>query len=108
MLPMRYRVSKPGLRYEKEIRTFFFLEKDLDTFSARGKIIFIICKSTLNFNWCGVFEVFKARHEIHHSVPINHTQRAYVFQMIPRINRKYLSEQFQVTGLHNDDTLSLW
>ena len=100
-------MSKPGLRYEKEIRTFFFLEKDLDTFSARGKIIFIICKSTLNFNWCGVFEVFKARHEFHHSVPINHTQRAHMSQMIPKINRKYLSEEFQMTGLHNDDALSL-
>jgi hypothetical protein len=27
--------------------------------------------------------------------------------MINRINRKYLSEQFQVTSLFNDDTLSL-
>jgi hypothetical protein len=103
---MRYRGSKPVLRYEKEIRTFF-LEKELETSSARGKIIFIICKSTLNLNWCGVFEAFKARHEFHPSVPINHTQRAHMFQMIPRINRKYLSEHFQVTDLRNDDTLSL-
>jgi hypothetical protein len=58
-------------------------------------------------DWCGVFEPFKARHEFRHSVPINHAQTAHMFQMIPRINRKYLSEQFQVTGLCNDDTLSL-
>jgi hypothetical protein len=30
-----------------------------------------------------------------------------MFQIIPRINRKYLSEHFQVIGLRNDDTLSL-
>jgi hypothetical protein len=30
-----------------------------------------------------------------------------MFQIIPRINGKYLSEHFQVTVLCNDDTLSL-
>jgi hypothetical protein len=64
-------------------------------------------KSNLHLNWCGVFEPFKARHEFRHSVPINHTQTAHMFQMVPRINRKYLSEQFKVAGLHNDDTLRL-
>ena len=57
--------------------------------SDHGKIIFIICKSTLHKNWCGIFYQFKAWHEFQHSVPITHTQR--------------------VTGLHNDDILSyLW
>jgi len=75
--------------------------------SNHGKISFIIRKSNLHLNLCGVFEPFKSRHVFWHSVPINHAQRAHMFQMIPRINRKYLSEQFQVTGLHNNDTLSL-
>ena len=75
--------------------------------SDHGKIIFIIHKSNLHLKWCGVFEPFNAQHEFQHSVPINHAQRAHMVQMINRINRKYLSEQFQVTGLCNDDTLSL-
>ena len=75
--------------------------------SDHGKIIFIIHKSNLHLNWRGVFKPFKARHEFQHSVPINHTQTAHMFKMIPRINRKYLSEQFQVTRLCNDHTLSL-
>ena len=69
--------------------------------------MFIIHKSNVHLNWCGVFEPFKAQHEFRHLVPINHTQRVHIFQMFPRINRKYSSEQFQVTGLHTDDTLSI-
>jgi hypothetical protein len=92
------------------------MKKKLESFCLRmkkklvsdhGKIIFIIHKSNLHLKWCGVFEPFKAQHEFQHSVPINHAQRANMVQMINRINRKYLSEQFQVTSLFNDDTLSL-
>ena len=73
--------------------------------SNHGNISFIMHKSNLHLNWCGVFEPFKAQHEFQHPVPINHTQTAHLFQMVPRINRKYLSEQFKGTGLRNDDTL---
>ena len=71
------------------------------------RLIFTIHETNLYLNWCGVFEPFKARFEFRHSVPINHAQRVHMFQMIPRINIKYLSGQFQETGLHNDNTLSL-
>jgi len=71
------------------------------------RLIFTIHETNLYLNWCGVFEPFKAQHEFRHSVPINQAQTAHMFQMIPRINRKYLSEQFQVTDLRNDYTLSL-
>ena len=76
-------------------------------FSNQGNISFIMHKSNLHMNWCGEFEPFKAQHAFWHSLPINLTQRAHMFHTVPRINRKYLSEQFQVTGLHNDDTLRL-
>ena len=71
------------------------------------KITFIIIKTTLHLKLVWRIWTIKARHEFQHSVPINHPQRAHTVQMVPRINRKYLSEQFQVTGLRNDDTLSL-
>ena len=103
---MSYRLSKPGLRYEEEIKTTF-LKKNQKYVSVHRKIIFIICKSTLNLNWCGVFEPCKAPHEFRDLVPINYARIEHMFQMIPRINRKYLSEQLQVTGLHNSGTLSL-
>jgi hypothetical protein len=67
------------------------LKKNQKYVSVHGKIMFIKCKSTLNLNWCWIFEPFKAQHEFCHIVPINHARRAYMFQMIPRINRKYLS-----------------
>jgi len=105
-LPMSYRLCKPGLRYEEEIR-FFFLRMNQKFVSDHGKNIFIIHKTNLQLNWCGVFEPYKAWHEFWHSVPINHAQPAHMFQIIPRINRKYLSEQFQVICLCNDITLSL-
>ena len=54
-----------------------------------------------------MFQPFKAQHEFRPSVPLNDTQTAHMFQMIPRINRKYLTEQFEVTGLCNVDTLGL-
>jgi len=73
--------------------------------SDHGKMIFIIHKSNLHLNWCGVFEPFKAQHGFQHSIPINNTQKVHMFQMIRRINKKYLSAQFQVTGLCNDDTV---
>ena len=88
---MSYRLSKPGLRYEEEVRMGFF-KKSQKIISVHGKIILNIRKSTVNLNWCEVSETFKSWH---------------VFQMVPRINRKYSSEQFKVTALRNDDTLSL-
>jgi hypothetical protein len=90
MLPNSYRLSKPGLRHEEEIRIFLFVNNQKYV-TDHGKIIFIIHKTTVHLYWCGVFEPFKAWYEFRHSVPINHAQRAHMFQMIPRINRKYLS-----------------
>jgi hypothetical protein len=74
---MSYRLSKPGLRYDEEIRTVL-LNKNQKYISVHGKIIFIICKSTLNLNWCGVVEPFKAPNEFFHLVPIQHTESKYV------------------------------
>jgi hypothetical protein len=48
---MSYRLSKPGLRYEEEIRRVL-LKKNQKYVSVHGKIMFIKCKSTLNLNWC--------------------------------------------------------
>jgi len=104
-LPNSYRLSKPALRYEEEISTNFFVNNQKYV-TDHGKNIFIIYKTSLNFNWCGVFQPFKAQHEFRPSVPLNDTQTAHMFQMIPRINRKYLCEQFEVTDLPNDETLS--
>jgi len=106
MLPMSYRPSKPGLRYEEE-KKLFCLKTNQKYVSDHGNISFIMHKSNLHFYWCGVFEPFKAWHVFRHSVPINHTHTAHMYQMAPRITRKYLSEQFKVTGVHNDDTLRL-
>ena len=105
MLPMNYRLSRPGLRYEEE--KTFCLKSNQKYVPDHSRIIFIINKSNLHLNWCRVFEPFKAHQVFPHSVPINHAQRMQMFQMISRINRKYLSEQFQVTGLCNNYTLSL-
>jgi len=73
---MSYRLHKPGLRYEEEIRMFLF-EINKKFVSDHGKIIFIIHLSNLHLNWCRIFEPFKAWHEFQHSVPINHTDSTY-------------------------------
>jgi len=83
------------------------LETNQKCVSNYRNISLIIHKSNLHFNWRGVYEPFKAWHEFQHSVPINHSTTGHMVQMVPRINRKYLSEQFIVTGLRNDDTLRL-
>ena len=81
-----------------------FFKKCQKFVSFYGKIILNIWKSTVNFNWYWVSEPFKAQHAFRHSIAINHVQRAHIFEMIPRINRIYLSEQFQVTCILNDNT----
>jgi hypothetical protein len=99
---MCYKLSKHGLRYEEEIRRLL-----LKYVSDHGKIIYIIHKSNLHLHWCGEFEPFKAKHEFQNSLPINHIQIVRMLQMIPRTKRKYLSEQFQVTGFCGDDKFGL-
>jgi len=48
MLPMSYRLSKPGLRYKEEISTLFFVNNQKYA-TDHGKINFIIHKNNLAF-----------------------------------------------------------
>ena len=82
----------------------YFLKKSQKIISVHGNIILNIWKLTLNLNWCEVSEPFKARHGFRHSVPKNCAKRAHMFKMIPTINIKYSSEQFQVICILNDYT----